>query len=175
MKRRLLNLLTAGLLLLCVAVVVLWVRSRSVSDQWMWVTQSSPAAPVEHRLSLLSHSGQFSLSWFRSELRPPGKYHAGFVHDVRRPPVQFWWKPPNGAPGFWNRRGFFADDSDLHAPAWSVALAAAGVAALAARPWRLRRVRRSRLGLCPRCGYDLRATPGRCPECGTPASVSTTG
>ena len=38
-------------------------------------------------------------------------------------------------------------------------------AMLLRREWR--RFQRKRLGLCPVCGYDIRASTNQCPECGT--------
>jgi hypothetical protein len=40
---------------------------------------------------------------------------------------------------------------------------------------RLRRCGRLRRGLCPLCGYDLRATSGRCPVCGAEAGANSSG
>ena len=58
--------------------------------------------------------------------------------------------------------------SYLVVPYWALTLALALI--LAATLQGLRRRRRAdrlKQNLCVQCGYDLRATPDRCPECGT--------
>jgi hypothetical protein len=53
----------------------------------------------------------------------------------------------------------------VYLPHWAVALALLVFPILRANQYRLHR-RRAERGHCPTCGYDLRATPERCPECG---------
>jgi hypothetical protein len=61
------------------------------------------------------------------------------------------------------------------APIWFLLLLAAGVAFWAGRPLLAyyRGRRRHARGLCSDCGYDLRETPDRCPECGTSVKKGT--
>ena len=67
-----------------------------------------------------------------------------------------------------------ATEVGIVVPYWALGPAAAALAA-----WRLHRARKLLAKRhegsvpCSACGYDLRATPGRCPECGTRGSVST--
>lgn len=60
------------------------------------------------------------------------------------------------------------------APCWFLLLLTGLPAALWLRALRRgrRRARRVRDGLCVGCGYDLRGSPGRCPECGRAAGAA---
>jgi len=85
----------------------------------------------------------------------------------------------------WNALGFaYAGKTDtikgvivqwqlLTLPYWFLTLASAILPATWLRKFIRRRRERGRAsrGHCPACGYDLRASPDRCPECGTAAST----
>jgi hypothetical protein len=87
---------------------------------------------------------------------------------------------PSWAPepfGFWRRLGFEVRHervpvNDTFRKRWFLAMPAwASCAPFTLLPslWLFRQIRRRRrtdLHMCPQCGYDLRATPERCPECG---------
>jgi hypothetical protein len=88
-------------------------------------------------------------------------YPNGWRADGRR--WSFFWDTEND-------RTYVVTRYEALGPCW-----VAFVFAAAAPGWwlarRVRKRRTIRLGLCPDCGYDLRATPDRCPECGRVAKA----
>ena len=87
------------------------------------------------------------------------------------------WREPTSSFLQFGYARLLYDDGDYHAgptpgvcrlltvPHWAIGLPGLVVPLLMlSRAWRRRR--REAKGLCPACGYDLRATPARCPECG---------
>jgi hypothetical protein len=146
MPRRLLNCLTALSLLLCVAVAALWVRSYGCSDE---ITYRGPKEAVKIR----SNGGTFYFIRSRFKLVIPGWSH---IFNSRYYPAESGWL--DRADVTWRAPYFSLFTWTALLPGWRYLL-----------PWlRARRDRRSP-GVCRSCGYDLRATPERCPECGTAA------
>jgi hypothetical protein len=187
-RRRLLNLLTLLSLLLCVAVVGLWVRSCRAGD-WVIHThehQTDPGLGIDvTEWTVVSDNGRVQVSRL--------SYTWGFgiaMHDSESDGWQLRKLTPYKRRDLntWsNTFGFgFQVEQDLREvdngietvalkpvtmaiiafPNWFASLVSAALPAqgLYQRLWRKRGP-----GFCPRCGYDLRATPDRCPECGDSA------
>jgi hypothetical protein len=91
------------------------------------------------------------------------------VADVSTPPSHGQWLaiPAGGVTTPGELRFTY---SGMAIPYWCAMLATALLPVLYLAGAR-RRAKRRALGLCDRCGYDLRASPGRCPECGATAPL----
>jgi hypothetical protein len=193
-RRRLLNFLTALSLLLCVAVCVLWVRSYWHRDS-LYRAEMSPGGLAWTSKTFRSSSGMIWAEIFRGSFldRSVALYEWQTLQRFRKQAARRDGDSATWRPGTWTysdvvpRPAVTPEESfgihyvgrrDQIAPGFVHFLFRAGiphglVAALAmilpavrTGSW-LRRRHRHRAGLCPQCGYDLRATPGRCPECGT--------
>lgn len=186
MRRRLLNLLTLLSLLLCAAAVGLWVRGYRVVDVAVVAAgRADTRATVVDEWKLMSGKGVLALIWQRdtSPPAPPfGEAGPRFSHSTLAPQAFAVARAT-----FWQRLGFNRTDHAaldpaypawsrrsraVRVPYWSLVLASGALPA-----WRLPRLWRTRRtvarGHCLACGYDLRATSGRCPECGTAATTLT--
>jgi len=189
LRRSLIESITLLSLGLCIGVAVLWVRSYGGADS---ISRRTPASADAFQITHESQELQVSRGCARYLARHDTYYHHGAV-DLATLPVAHLptWSYFRYGPGFageqtpqsrstWNRLGFatwrdgwmssFADNTRQvwAMPLWPLAalFAAVPVARIASL---LRRRARVRQGLCRRCGYDLRASPTRCPECGATA------
>ena len=176
MTRRAFNIAAAISLLLCAAAVALWARSFAGENilfgshrgqlLLIGVDQVGPRALREAR-------DDTTLEQFLDQLKsPPAEINGtavprpreagawgfvflrGQVGAVPVPGGNNLWTPP-----FWV----------LGVPHWFVALLTMVVPLV----WlwrRTRATRRRRANQCASCGYDLRASAGRCPECGAQAA-----
>jgi hypothetical protein len=186
LTRRLLNLLTLLSLLLCIGAAVIWVRSYdvnfcepflwsgrhwsfAVTGGWCTVTDQPQWSLEEQRLAADAARVRSELGRLASVRAAEPAARDGRLADLDRlisglQPTQRQLDA---------RLAALRQQAPRAATTFSVPCALV-VAVLAIAPasalLRLRRFRRHRRrlarGLCPRCGYDLRASPHECPECG---------
>jgi hypothetical protein len=160
--RHLFTLCSAASLLLCVGLAVVWIGNYSM------------AAPRERRpVRSLRFGAGFDGPWLRVGLLTADASAAQRGRNAGPAPI-LWESPAGfGREDFedWGDEGRIRFIGRYHGIRLHAAYAIAFTALLPLLVWRQwsRLRRRRRTGSCLTCGYDLRASPDRCPECGTTA------
>ncbi|HZN66701.1 MAG TPA: hypothetical protein VFB66_15530 [Tepidisphaeraceae bacterium] len=168
MKHRLHHLLTLLSLLTSIAVAGLWVRSYRVSSIFGYYTNRGSDGWYRNNY-FVSYRGRLTLVMLR-ESTDHGLFQKGRFHARDDPDPSYGQNPEFAGFGYLRvPRGDSMRWTELQVPHWSLLLVA-GIAPTCSVVRKIRRRRQLNAGLCPRCGYDLRATPQRCPECGTVAA-----
>jgi hypothetical protein len=191
-RRRLLAFTSVLPLLLCAGVCLLWVRSVWVNDWFRYNVLDGERGRWTGFTLVSSHGTiyfSYSPFWF-ADPASARRYalaaeQVGYSHE-RMAPKDNDLSAFDGS--FLGRRGFAlilppeshdtgSDGAYAHrfwralVPSWFLVLLLLMPAVLAIRRVGRTRARRVR-GLCAACGYDLRETPERCPECGTIATTA---
>lgn len=187
MKRRLLIFLMATSVAVFATSCVLWIRSYSAQESmeldWEIVPEQRvvPHWQEQKSIYLWSSQGQFGLYYYRyPNGQASGDSLKGFrVSTDRRKPGSngFVWRIPQsawdrfGAHFAFNRHaGLFSDGLFVCITCWSGWIPPIAAALTLCWIYHLRSRVASNGMRCRSCGYDLRATPLRCPECGTVSS-----
>ena len=146
------NAIAALSFLLCAATTAMWIRSYFVqppnefSDRWLF--DSGYAAIYQGRLTVVYHdSSPAPVRWFQ-------------ILSFSTPIISIdqWDNGGNGWDNFW-----WYTSVDVRLWLLSAVFATAPICCLIVNRHR----HRPRSELCADCGYDIRATPERCPECGS--------
>jgi hypothetical protein len=181
MKKTCFNLIAILSLVLFFCTGVLDIRSRFCSDWLRYLHGGDGQWLITHRGHL--EFGSFSTPAPATPSQPQGFkytrdmvlgdiYNPFFGMDIETYETTFFWQL--GGVGFYSIHNPRSGNRHLSliVPFWLILI----LTALPPLAWLGQRRRARRVpgaqNLCATCGYDLRATPDRCPECGRPTAVS---
>ena len=198
--RRLFTAASVISLLLCIGTAAIWLQSYREWDEIGVRSIRWDPGPWDNTVGFSYHDWDVVGGWTHGELYVRHSRGIGIAltfgtytpaQSMKDHPqgVHFTWEP-DGVPmpletslstavDHWWHGFSYWDNPPAEDPAWIIVtplwfvLAAFGVLPTT---WCIRRFshisRRRKPGLCTACGYDLRASTDRCPECGTAIPVT---
>ena len=154
MRRILLHILSSLSLLLCLTSIVFWYRSHHITNPHMKIADSINIRTTEPRWWITTHPNTLTLC------RQVGRDWSRPLHGVQFAGVSFG--------GRWGHNSMLWN---LVIPFWLLTTVFAVLPLCDLLAIVLQKSLRPTHGHCLNCGYDLRASPDRCPECGQPNSA----